>query len=530
MAKRFLVSAALIAVILGALAGCGNRPPEIVGVSASPNPVEPNLNTDITCTVSDADGDLINYEWYSVFDDTTYTASSFTWKAPNQEDSFTFTLTVSDGQGGVDSTSLLVIVQYTGIPAVTILPPIDIGTRQATIMWTSADQSWMGYQLYRSTVPDVQIWGSLVVTYNYANGHTRLDTTYTDTDLQPGTDYYYAVQVVDSAGNEAFSTEIMLTTTGFEYVGNKQSLGGGHGVRLANKGLYIFCAALEQAVKIFTIGSGGLDAGPAIGHPDGDNSAWAYDLVVVGNLLHVAFGKGGYRSYDITNPFNPIDSTFLDALTLGGEARAVYALGSAIFVGCTDPATATHTLVYFDYTNPGALFIDTLYNIPEDIHVTNNYIYVAEGNAGMEILSWNPTAVDPMQHVSIFTTYDEAHRIYLHNNYAYIAASTQGFVVVDVSNPTSPTQASQWPPPEKNIPTDAQGIWTSGNIVYVADGPYGLRVLDLTKPLWPEHLGTKDITDDVGAYKLMDVVIRSEGTSTQAILADWNNAIHMIEW
>jgi len=320
----------------------------------------------------------------------------------------------------------------------------------------------------------------------------------------------------------------MLTTESFEYVGNKQSLGGGHGVRLANKGIYIFCAAREQAVKIFTIDAGGLGAGPTIPHPNNDFSAWAYDLVVVNNLLHVAFGKGGYRSYVITNPFAPYDSVFIDAATLGGEARTVFALGSDIFVGCTNPATATHTLVYFNYTNPGAILgIDTLYDVPEDIHVTNNYIYVAEGHAGMEILSWNPTAVDPMNPVSLHSTYDAAHRVFVAANYAYVAASTQGFVVVDVSNPTSPYQAALW---AGDPASDAQGVYTSGNIVYVADGPYGLRVLDLTYPLYPEHKGTKDIADIVGPYKLMDVVIRSEGTYTQAILSDWNNAMHLIKW
>ncbi len=530
MAKRFAVLTALITLILVALTGCGNHPPTISGVTASPSSVQPNELTTITCTATDADGDMLAYEWQSVDEGgVTYTDPSFSWTAPASTGAYRFYVTVSDGKGGAAyDSSLIITIAYEGIEAVTMLAPQDIGTRQATIVWTSADQSWMGYQLYRATTPDVQTWGSLVVTYSYATGYNRLDTTYEDTDLQPGTEYYYAVQVVDSAGNKAFSEEIMLTTTDFEYVGNKQSLGGGHGVRLANKGLYIFCAALEQAVKIFTIDAGGLGAGAAIPHPNNDNSAWAYDLYVTGNLLHVAFGKGGYCSYNITNPFNPTDSIFIDAAILGGEARAVYALGSAIFVGCTDPATATHTLVYFDYTNPGAILgIDTLYSIPEDIHVSSYYIYVAEGNAGMEILSWNPTAIDPMQPVSIFTTYDEAHRVYISGQYAYIAAGTQGFVVVDVSNPTSPYQTALW---AGDPASDAYGIYTSGNIVYVADGPYGLRVLNLTDPLYPDHIGTKDIKDIVGPFNLRDVIIRSEGTYTQAILSDWNNALHMIKW
>ena len=505
----------------------GNYPPEILGVTASPSSVQPNEQSTITCTATDADGDMLTYEWESVDEDTTYTGASFIWTAPETEGDYRFYVTVSDGKGGAAyDSSLVVTVAYGGIQPVTMLPPQDIGTRQATLLWTSAEQAWMGYELYRSEVPDVQTWGQLIVTYSYANGHNRFDTVYTDTDLEPGRTYYYAVQVADSAGNEAWSNEISLTTESFDFL-DSEPLGGGHGVRLASKGLFIFAAAREKSVKIFTIVAGGLGAGAEIPHPLGDFSAWAYDLCVTGNLLHVAFGKGGYWSYNITNPFAPVESTFVDALTLGGETRAVYALGSAIFVGCTDPATATNTLVYFDYTNPGILFIDTIFDVPEDIYVTNNYIYVAEGQAGMEILSWNPIAIDPMQHVALFSTYDAAHRVYVSGQYAYIAAGTQGLAVVDVSNPTSPYQASQWIGDEGS---DAWGIYTSGNIVYLADGSYGLRVLDLTDPLYPEHIGTKDITSIVGPNDLRDVVIRSEGTWTQAILADWYDAVHMIRW
>lgn len=514
---------ALVALILVTLTGCGNYPPVISGVAATPNPVEPGSITIITATVEDQDKDPLTYEW--TIGDSVYTAQSFNWKAPSTEADYNFYLEVSDGRGGVAYDTLVVKVVFAGIKAVKMLEPKDIGTRKATIMWTSAEQSWMGYRVYRSKVSGTL--GDPIVSYTYGNGYNRFDTTYTDDKLDPGTTYYYSVEVTDSAGNEALSDQKSLTTQSFEYVGNRQPLGGGHGVRLANKDLYIFCATREQSVKIFTLGSAGLDAGPTIPHPLNDNSAWAYDLYVSGSLLHVAFGKGGYWSYNIGNPFNPVESTYVDAATLGGEARAIYAIGSDIFVGCTDPATNTHTLVYFNYTNTGALFIDTLYDIPEDIHVTNGYIYIAEGNAGMEILSWSPTASDPMQPVSLFSTYDAAHRVYVTGTYAYVAAGTQGFLVVDVGNPTSPYQAALW---AGDPASNSWGIQTSGNIVYVSDGIYGLRVLNLTNPLYPYHIGTKDITNIVGANDLRDVIIRSEGSTTQAILADWNNAIHMIRW
>ncbi len=519
----------LVAFVLVSLTGCGNYAPTISGVTASPSSVQPGEQATLTCTATDQDGDMLSYEWTSVDEGgTTNPNASFDWTAPANTGPYRFKVTVSDGKGGVAyDSSLIVTVAYNGIEAVTMLPAKDIGTRKATIMWTSAANSWMSYELYRSETPGVNGDDKLVKIMNYGNGYDRLDTFYTDIDLDPGKTYYYAVQVSDSSDNKAFSEEISVTTTSFEYVGSRQPLGGGHGVRLANKDLFIYCAALEQSVRIFTIGSAGLSTGPTIPHPLNDNSTWAWDLYVTGDRLDVAFGKGGYCSYIISNPFNPIETTTVDVTTLGGEARAIYSVGKRIFVGCTNPATATHTLVSFDWDNTGALTIDTLYGIPEDIQVSNGHIYIAEGDAGLEILSWDPTATDPVQPVSKFTTYDMAHRVFVAGQYAYVAAGTQGFVVVDVGNPTNPYQAALW---AGDPASNAWGIQTSGNIVYVSDGIYGLRVLNLTNPLYPYHIGTKDITSIVGANDLRDVIIRSEGSVTQAVLSDWNNAIHMIRW
>lgn len=503
-----------------------NHSPVIESVTASPNPVEPGNQTIINCTATDADGDALTYEWESVDEDTTYTGQSFIWTAPETEGDYRFYVTVSDGQEEDYDSSLVVTVESGKIQPVTMLPPLHIGTSQATLIWTSAEPSWYKYELYRADRPDVPTFGQLIVTLGYDQGNTRFDTTWTDTALVPGTEYYYAVLVADSSDNTAWSNEISLTTESFEFL-DSEPLGGGHGVRLVSTGNYIFCAAREQAVKIFTIESTGLGPAAQIPHPNDNVSAWAYDLVVSGNLLHVAFGKEGYCSYNITNPMNPIFSQQVSEATLGGEARAVYALGSSIFVGCTDPATNTHTLVYFDYTNPGALFIDTVFDVPEDIYVNNNYIYVAEGHAGVHILSWNPILPDPIEHASLFSVYDAAHRVYLSGQYAYVASGTEGFVVVDVSNPTNPYQAAQW---VGDHGSDAWGIYASGNLCYVADGSYGLRVLDLANPLYPYHKGTKDIYEFTGDYRLMDVVIRSQGMEIQAILADWYDAVHMIRW
>lgn len=533
MTKRFIVSTALVALILVALTGCGNYPPVISGVTAAPNPVEPGNQTLIQATVDDPDGDQLSYSWYSLIEDTTYTAPSFVWLAP-AEGNYPFYLTVSDGRGGVAyDSSLLITVAYAGAPAVTLRGAQDVKTRAVTLIWTSSNYpTWMTYRIYRSNSPDAEVTGDRIQTPNFPL--TRLDTTWINTGLEPGRTYYYVVSVVDSAGHETFSNEIETTTESFELLGS-QSLGGGHGVRLANVSNYIFCAAREQGVKGFTVNNTG--PAPAAVIPAPIAGAWAWDVGIAGNLLHVAWGKGGYVGYDITNPLTPNDTLFFTVLQLTGsataEARAIFPEGNDIFVGCTDVATQTNTLIWIqvDITTATVTFrgIDTLRDEPTDIYVQGNFVYTAEQNGGLEITRWSQSAATPdlaLTYVSITSTNRPANRVFVSGQYAYVAASEEGLVVLDVSNTNSPTQVAQWIGDEGS---SAQGIYFTGQRAYLADGEYGLRVLDITDPLDPVYLGTKDVGN-----QLMDVWVRSqttpEGTKTQAILADWYDQIHMIEW
>jgi hypothetical protein len=62
-------------------------------------------------------------------------------------------------------------------------------------------------------------------------------------------------------------------------------------------------------------------------------------------------------------------------------------------------------------------------------------------------------------------------------NYAYLANGSRGLLVVNVSNPASPTQADVFDTP--------YGTWSlavAGNYAYLADGAGGLRIIDVSSP------------------------------------------------
>jgi len=520
MAKRLLVSAALIAVILTALTGCGNHPPEITGVIASPSSVQPGDTAVITCNATDADGDQLTYEWESVDEGgTTYTGASFNWSAPANTGGYRFYVTVTDGHGGVayDST-LIVTVAFEGVSAPTLLQPsgAQVGTRTIELTWTSVEPSWVKYEIYRSLSPSARITGKLRESYIYPT-HNRLDTTWIDQEgVYPGKTYYYVVVAYDSLGHDAASNEVVVTTTNFTNLGTEY-FGGGNPTRLASKNNYIFCAARSFGVKGFTATNTGPNPGPEIAPlQQGD---WAWDLFINSNDLDIAFGTGGWQHYDISNALNPV---FLTAVTPTlPEARAVFSVGTDVFLGTHDPATSTHMLEWWDrntYTLVDTILIS---NIPTDIYVSGNHVYVTMGNGGLDIISWSQASAT-LNRVRTYSTNGSANRVYISGSYAYLAVDGEGLLILDISTPSSPSQASQWQAEDGN---DAQGIYFLGDFAYLADGNHGLRVLDIDKPWSPTYLYTMEI-----GGKIMDVWVRSAADKLQAILADWNDAIHMIEW
>ncbi|MBD3285995.1 hypothetical protein GF359_05835, partial [candidate division WOR-3 bacterium] len=483
MAKRFAVSAALVVFILAALTGCGNHAPEIMELLLNNVKAENGVAQDtvqvgdtvtISCTVNDPDANqTLEYEWLSLNEGSAkYKTQSFNWSIttppPQMPTTYEFALTVTDGYGGIAYDTLTVIVNGTTVSAepVDLLDQGRIGSSEVELIWRAAPVDWWNeYRVYRGDGSPEPM--NVIAKIGYSYGDDRNDTTYTDTDLEPGRDYFYKIAAVDSAGNEALSNRRDVTTLRLELLGSL-TLGGGHGLRIANTGNYIFVAAREQSVKGFTINSTGPATAANIPHPNANYNAWAYDVFITGNILHTAFGNEGYWAYDITNPLNPNDTLFVTPTQLTGsltaEARSVFADGNDVFIGCTDHATGYHTITWITVDIPNAAFtfnaIDTLHDTPKDIHVDGNYVYVAIANAGLEVLRWSVLPVPAFSYVGLVSTNDEANQVYVSGTEAYVAASSEGLLVIDISNKNNPYLAAQWPDPEgQPYPTNAQGIY-----------------------------------------------------------------------
>jgi len=100
----------------------GNQPPVITSLVATPGKVELGKTSQITCTASDPDGDILSYAWSVAGGVVVGQENVVIWEAPDTDGDFTISVTVSDGKGG---TAVRLVTVAAGHPQITlVLDPI----------------------------------------------------------------------------------------------------------------------------------------------------------------------------------------------------------------------------------------------------------------------------------------------------------------------------------------------------------------------------------------------------------------------
>ncbi len=103
----------------------------------------------------------------------------------------------------------------------------------------------------------------------------------------------------------------------------------------------------------------------------------------------------------------------------------------------------------------------------------------------------------------------------VNGTFAYVAAGPAGLQVVDVSNHTAPILAGS-----VDTPGNANDGVVVGNTAFVADGPKGLQIIDITDPHTPWLRGSIDIPGDA-----QDVVVKGN----LAFVADRLSGLQIID-
>jgi hypothetical protein len=159
---------------------------------------------------------------------------------------------------------------------------------------------------------------------------------------------------------------------------------------------------------------------------------------------------------------------------LGGGAFAVAVKGNYAYVGIGP------RVVIVDFSIPSQPFeigkTQPFPAIVDDIEVVGNYLYIADGQAGLRVVDISIPS-DPIE-IGFYDTQD-AFRIDVSVGYAYIA-DRSSLVIVNISNPAYPTYVGSY-----ISPRDCWDVVVMGSLAYVIDYFQGLRIVNISNPYSP---------------------------------------------
>jgi len=239
--------------------------------------------------------------------------------------------------------------------------------------------------------------------------------------------------------------------------------------------------------------------------------------VVSDSIAYVADGGGGLRVVDVSDPTTPTELGFVETgYPFHLHARSVDVSDNIAYLTIENleppvaPSYSWGQLWVIDVRNPAnptRVAYHTIWNyIIRDIDVSGDVAYLAlhpigSGPGRLLILDvGNPS--NPTE-LGLYDTPGEAEAVYISDNIAYIADGSRGLRVLDVSDPApaNPAELGFY-----DTPGTAQDVYVSGDIAYVADGSSGLRVIDVSDLADPIELGYYDTPGDAQDVDVFDNV------------------------
>lgn len=236
-----------------------------------------------------------------------------------------------------------------------------------------------------------------------------------------------------------------------------------------------------------------------------------------GDILYISCTHGGLAAVDVADPAKPaiLSITTFDKTDAIGQTFGVAVKDQYVYVAdysgvfaldMTDPSAPVKVgeFTAFDnerhnaydaYIDNKTLFIscesDGLYIFDISIPTTlnkigryrgggyysalrdGNYLYIAAGGAGLEILDISDLA-NPKFVSNLENDYGGILQLVKAGGYLYLNSEFENFYKIDVSDPKNPVQVGQfWVGGNHSL-----GISTTGNYIVLANSNYGIRIFD----------------------------------------------------
>ncbi len=185
--------------------------------------------------------------------------------------------------------------------------------------------------------------------------------------------------------------------------------------------------------------------------------------------------------FDMANPSNPVET---GRCLLPDMAWQIQIVGDHAYV-----AAWSKGLQVLDISDPSAPEVvgswvpDTSGRWAYAVAVNNDYAYLGGSDDLMVLDVSDPTA--PAFLKDIGGTF-AAREMVMAGGYLYLAGNSAGMVIYSLDDPSTPSYVTDFNPAGYGY---TQGLALSGNLAFVTDGKYGLRIVDITNPAAPIQVG-----------------------------------------
>jgi hypothetical protein len=217
------------------------------------------------------------------------------------------------------------------------------------------------------------------------------------------------------------------------------------------------------------------------------------DIDIDGRHAYIAHfdGTGGTTQVtvlDISDPSNMvadgISTDHLSCLTLAAD-------GGVLYTGQYSTMIQDGFWAYniSDPTNPAWQWGRGIDNFATDIDIEGHMIYYTCYDRTNSLRSIYAPSLSLFESEQITSNWGSTQALGLEvdGHLAYIAASTEGFYILNMTNPHTPVEYSHI-----DTPGNATDVIIDGHFAYLADGEAGVHVLDISNPYDPVIIGTYD--------------------------------------
>jgi hypothetical protein len=204
----------------------------------------------------------------------------------------------------------------------------------------------------------------------------------------------------------------------------------------------------------------------------------------------LADGNKGLNIISITAPENPAS---VYSFQTNGFTREVFAdsIGSNKYVFLADEQKG---LFILNATVPSSAFLDTHIAYGGGINsicMKDGYLYVALRQGNIKILNLN-SFPDSVIEVGTYTPLNNVEHIEISETNMYLLEGTNGFEIIDISDPSAPLNLSTF-----NTPGSCNDLKVGEEIAYVADGITGVTAVNISNPAQPLLLSITDTESDL---------------------------------